>query len=347
MRVNKMECLQVTAWDGTLEQVEREVPTPGKGEVLVEVEATSVGLTVKNAIHGRLGDNPANLPRIPGHEIVGEVVELGEGVTNVDVGNSVAAYFYLTCGRCDACLAAHEPLCENHRGFVGVDIDGGYAEYVTLPAENAIPLPNGVDPVAATAIPDAIGTPYHVANQRAQIEPGDDIAVLGAGGGVGIHLMQVAQYFGGRVTAVDQRDEKLDRCADLGAVHTVDTRHRSVSTAAAEFGLEYDAIVDFTGATDLVEDAVTSLAPRGRFVHLTAFADQTMAVSPRVLVRGEQSVLGSRYCSKFEFRRSAELVADGVVDPVVTEVVDLEGVSDLLETIAMGDHTGRGAVVPP
>lgn len=342
----RMACLQATSWAGDLELTETEVPAVAEGEVVVSVEATSVGLTVNNAIHGGLGDDRGNLPRVPGHEIIGRVEELGDGVEGLATGDLVGAYFYLTCGQCDACLASHEPLCENHRGYVGVDIDGGYAEYTRLPARNAIKLPAELDPVAASAVPDAIATPYHVANQRAAIGAGDDVMVLGAGGGVGIHLVQMAQYFGGDVTAVDQRAEKLERCADLGAVQTIDTREEPVTEAARARDGGFDAIIDFTGAQALVEEAMGTLAPRGRFVHLTAFHGQTSEIVPRDLVRGEQAVLGSRYCSRYEFRRSAELVADGHIEPIVTAVVDLPDVPELLKTIASGDHVGRGAVVP-
>lgn len=96
----------------------------------------------------------------------------------------------------------------------------------------------------------------------------------------------------------------------------------------------------------LVEEAIWRLAPGGWFVHLTAFADRSFELAPRSLVRRELSVLGSRYCSKDEFSRAAELVADGTIEPVVTEVVDLDGVASLLEQIEGAEHVGRGAVVP-
>lgn len=336
-----MDCLQLTE-AGELEPGEIDIPAPGPTDVLIDVEATSVGLTVYNAINGLLGSDRASLPRIPGHEIIGRVAAVGDGVTGVAEGELVGAYFYLSCGGCDPCLSGHEPLCENLRGHVGIDVDGGYAEYARLPAFNAIPIPDDLDPVAATTIPDAVGTPYHIANQRARIEPGDEVMVLGAGGGVGIHLVQMAQYFGGIVTAVDQRGDKLDRCERLGARRTVDTRHESV----AELDGSFDAIVDFTGAMDLVAESLDLIAPRGRVVHLTGFRDRAFELAPRDLVRREFAVVGSRYCSRYEFGRCAELVANGTIEPVVTEVVDLPGVPELLETIAAGDHVGRGAVVP-
>lgn len=337
-----MNCVRATEPDGSLELGEAPVPEIGPTDVLVDVEAASVGLTVYKSIHIQFRDDPSSLPRIPGHEIVGRVVDAGDGVTDLDEGDLVGAYYYLACDRCDACRSGHEPLCENLRGHVGVDIDGGYAEYARLPAANAIALPDGLDPVAATAVPDAIATPYHVASQRAEIGPGDRVMVLGAGGGVGIHLVQMARYFGGEVTAVDQRDDKLERCADLGASRTVNTAEESVADLDASF----DAVVDFTGSMALVTEALDLIDSRGRFVHLTAFPDRSFDLVPRDLVRREFDVRGSRYCSKYELRRSAELVADGTIDPVITRVVDLAGVDALLDDIADAEVVGRGAVTP-
>lgn len=337
-----MDCLQVTDPDGTMRPTETTVPEVGPAEVLVEVEATSVGRTVYNNVHGRIVDDPANLPRIPGHEVVGRVEEVGAGVEHVAPGERVTTHYYLFCGNCSYCESGHEPLCEDLRGHVGVDVDGGYAEYVSLPSRNVVRLPDDLDPVRATAVPDAIATPYHVASRRAQVEPGDDVLILGAGGGVGIHLVQMVDHFGGSVTAVDQRSDKLRACSELGAVRTVDTRDESI----ADVGGTYDAVVDFTGAMELVTEATELIAPHGRFVHLTPFRDRTFELTPRQLVWNEFDVVGSRYCSRYEIRRCAELVDVGVIEPIVTDVVDLDGVVDLLGTIAAGDHLGRGAVIP-
>lgn len=341
-----MHCLEIGEWGGELERTTRTVPDVSEGEVLVEVAATGVGLTVSNVMNGDLDDDEADLPRVPGHEVVGRVAETGAGVASPEVDDLVAAYFYLACDRCDPCLRGHESLCENLGGFVSVDVDGGFAEYVRLPAGNAIRIPDGLDPVEATAIPDAVATPYHVANQRANVEPDDRVMILGAGGGVGIHLVQMAQHFGGEVTAVDRVGAKLDRCRDLGAAHTINTGERSLSEGVSEAGGAYDAVVDFTGSMELVGEAKEHLAPRGRLVNLTTFPGRSFDLSPREQVRAETEVVGSRYCSKYELRRSADLVADGAIEPVVTEVVGMDGVPELLERIRSEDVVGRGAMVP-
>lgn len=341
-----MECLQIEEWGGELQRAEVPVPGPEPDEVLIEVAATSVGLTVRNAINGDLGDEPADLPRTPGHEIVGRVVETDGRGNPFEPRDLVAAYFYLVCGRCDECLSGHESLCQNFDGFVGVDVDGGYAEYVRLPVQSVVRLPEDLDPIAATAVPDAIATPYHVVNQRADIDPGDDVLVLGAGGGVGIHLVQMADYFGGNVTAVDRGEEKLAKCEELGAQHTVNTDERTLSRFSAEAELQYDVVVDFTGAMELLEESLELLDRRGRLVNLTGFPSRSFDLSPREQVLGELEVVGSRYCSRYELRRSAELVADGVIEPVVSKVVDMGGVQDLLDSIEEGELVGRGAMIP-
>jgi len=340
-----MQCLQIEEWGGDLRLVDRPVPAVGDGEVLIEVEATSVGLTVSNVVNGDLGDSPDDLPRVPGHEIIGCVRETGAGVSHPETGALVGSYFYLNCGRCSACRRGRESLCENLDGFVGVDTDGGFAEYVRLPAENLLELPDLSDPVAATVVPDALATPYHVANQRADVVPGDEVLVLGAAGGVGIHLVQVAQYFGGDVTAVDRGEDGLEHCRELGAKRTIDTTRQTLSAALDE-DIIFDSVVDFTGSMGLLAEAKELLGPRGRLVNLTTFPRETFDVSPREQVFRETEIVGSRYCSKHELVRSAELVAEGAITPVVSEVVEMDKVGRLLERIRAGDLVGRAAMVP-
>ena len=344
---DSMECLVIEEWGGDLHRAHRPVPDVGVNDVLVEVEAASVGRTVANVINGDLGADEAHLPRVPGHEFVGRVVETGLGVDGLTEGDRVASYTYLVCDRCDRCLQGAHPLCEDLAGYVSVDIDGGYAEFARLPAGNALRLPAGLDPVEATVVPDAVATPYHVANSRLDLEPGDDVLVLGAGGGVGIHLVQLAATLGWRATAADLGEEKARACLEHGAAHAIDTAAESLGEATRRLDLAYDAVVDFTGVAPLIEEAHDLLAPGGRLVNLTTFEGRSIEVSPRAQVIAESEVVGSRSFSKYELRQGAKLVASGAIEPVVTETTTFDGVQRLLDRIESNEHVGRGAVRVP
>jgi propanol-preferring alcohol dehydrogenase len=165
-----MQAQVLHAWGDALAYEKVPTPTPGRGEVLIRVEACGVGLTVLNYMNGSMDRRPELLPRVPGHEFVGTVAEVGAEVHAPRVGQRVMAYFYLACGHCDYCRLAHEPLCRNLRGNVGVVTNGGYAEYAVLPAFNCLPVPDRLSTIEATAVIDAIATPLHV-NRRAGIGP--------------------------------------------------------------------------------------------------------------------------------------------------------------------------------
>ena len=342
-----MRAQVLRAWGDALAYESRPVPRPRPGEALLRVEACGVGLTVLNYMNGNQARRPEWLPRIPGHELVGTVVEQGAGVERPRVGERVMAYFYLACGHCDLCRLAHEPLCRNLGGNVGVAADGGYAEYCALPAFNLLPVPAGVTPVAATAIPDAIATPFHV-SRRAGIAPGDVVMVLGAGGGVGIHMVQMARLFGARVIGVDVGDAKLAAAREAGADAVVDANKGdaagAVRAAAAD---RLTVAIDFVGSRDTLALGLETLGKRGRLVCLTTFPGVTADLSPRRLVHDEISVLGSRYCSRWEMARAGELVAEGRIRPIVSEVVPLERVGELHAKLRARTLIGRGAVVPP
>jgi propanol-preferring alcohol dehydrogenase len=331
-------------WGGEVTYEEVSTASPGPGEALVKVEACGVGLTVLNAMKGNMGQRAEDLPRIPGHEAVGRVVAVGTGVEGPRVGDRVLAYFYLFCGACDLCRAAHEPLCRNLRGNVGIACDGGYAEYLKLPAENFLPLPDGVSPVAATAIPDAIATPVHVA-RRAGIGPGDVVMVVGAGGGVGIHMVQMARLFGAEVIAVDRAEDKLKAVRDLGTRAAVDFHSPDIAATLRTIApAGVSVAVDFVGTRETLAFCLEHLGRRGRLVLLTTFPGVATELAPRLMVREELSILGSRYASRWEVSEAARLVAERRITPVVSETVELARVGELHAKLRAGTLLGRGAI---
>lgn len=333
-------------WGGALRYEDVRMPAPGPREALVRVEACGVGHTVLNYMNGNHSRRPEDLPRIPGHEAAGVVVEVGRDVTGLRAGQRVMTYFYLFCGACDFCRLAHEPLCRNLRGQVGVAADGGYAEYLALPAAVLIPVPDGISAVDATAIPDAIGTPLHV-SRRAQIGPGQRVMVVGAAGGVGIHMVQMARAFGAEVIAVDRGTDKLKATRDLGAAHAFDVGDgdlRETVRSVSPGGL--DVAIDFVGRPETLDFCLEALGPRGRLVVLTTFPGVALSVPPRRLVQTEIAIMGSRYASRWEVAEAARLVAAGRIRPVVSESVALRDVETLHARLRAGTLLGRGAALP-
>jgi len=318
-----------------------ELDEPGAGEVLLQVEACGIGLTVLNAIRGDLGNDPGLLPRVPGHELVGVVTEVGPEADRGLIGRRVVAYFYLTCGSCAECLTGREPLCQRLGGFVGVHRDGGYAPFAVLLAANVIPIPDSLDPVAATVVADAVATPVHVAT-RASLVPEDRVVVIGAGGGVGIHMIQVAQLTTEDVVGLDVTSEKLDAIEKVG-VRAVDSSDFASLTGPFAEGPP-TVVIDLVGAETTGSWAIEALGPGGRLVALTTFVDRPITIHYREFVFREISLLGSRYATKAEVARAADLVATGQVTPVIGQVVEPADLLFLHGGLRSGGLVGRGAL---
>lgn len=340
-----MRAMMLEAWGDSLTPRRIPVPRAGPGEVVVRVGACGVGLTVLNAMNGRMQSRPEWLPRIPGHEIAGWVHEVGPGVGSPCVGDRVVAHFYLTCGECRWCRQGRESLCANFAGYLGLAIDGGYAEYVRMPARNAVKIPGTIGMREATAIPDAIATPYHVCRARAPVRPGEQALVIGAAGGVGIHMVQMAALFGADVIAVDRDDAKLGALAEYGARHTLHFDRCQPEDVRCLAGGAVDVAVDLAGTPQTLGFALASLGRGGRLVCLTTHPGVELPVSPRRLVQEEVTVIGARYCSRFEIEEAAALVAAGKIRPVVSDACELEDVDRIHRRIRAGNLLGRGAIV--
>ena len=341
MRVNGY---RIHEWGGPLQWEAFEVPDPQAGEALVRVEACGIGLTVLNCIRGDLANEAARLPRVPGHEIVGRIEAVGRGVTSLSAGQRVMAYFYLVCGTCEACRSGLDSLCRNLAGWVGVHRDGGYAPFTVLPARNLVALQADIPAAQATAIPDAIATPLHVCKTRARIHPGDRVVVIGAGGGVGIHMVEMATLFGGRVAGLEASAGKFDAIRRMGGVPVASRSFDAVDLTSAFGDDSPTVVIDLIGTRASLLWGMKVLALGGRLVVLTTFRDVDVVMTPRDLVLRELTILGSRYASKAELAESADLVASGKIHPVVSHVVPPEDIENVHRALADGTLIGRGAV---
>lgn len=340
----RVEGYRIHRWGGELRWEAFDLPEPGPGEARVRVEACSIGLTVLNCIRGDLANDPALLPRVPGHELVGRVEAVGAGVGRPQPGERVMAYFYLACGHCPACLAGHDSLCRNLAGFVGVHRDGGYAAYTVLAARNLLPLPEGLPAAEATAIPDAVATPLHVCKTRARVRPGDRVAVIGAGGGVGLHMVQMARLFGGQVAGLEIAREKFPAIREAGG-EPVDSADFAALDLTRVWGEPPSVVIDLVGSRRSLAWGLQSLATGGRMVVLTTFRDIALPVDPRQMVFREINLLGSRYASRAELVEAAGLVEAGDIRPVVSQVVEPQDVEAIHQRLREGSLVGRGAVV--
>jgi len=322
-------------------------PVPGPGEAVARVIACGAGLTIQ---HTRAGRVKVDYPRIIGHEITGVIEAIGNGVTNVKVGDPVTAYFYMTCGHCRWCQVNRETLCENFGGYIGREADGGYAELMKAPAQNFLKIPEGLDwknhPAEVGVICDAIATPVKVI-RRANVTAWDTVAVIGAGGGLGIHMLMLAKWAHARVIAVDVRADKFAACREAGADECVNAADSDMTEAllALTGGKGVDVVIDFVSVDKTLNGGAAALGRGGRLVTLGGSAGGTISVPGRDLLSKELMVMGSRYATKQEVIDALELVARGDIWPLVTDVRPMAEAEALHRSVEKGEITGRAAIL--
>ena len=321
-------------------------PVAGPGEAVAKVYACGAGLTIQHVKAGRMS---ANFPRIIGHEITAEIVEVGQGVTSLEVGDGVTSYYYMNCGHCRRCLSGFEPLCENSGGNVGKDCDGGYAEYIKLPAHLFVKFPAGIDykkhPAEMGVAMDALATPYKVLS-RGRVQAGETVAVFGAGGGVGIHQVMMAKWARARVIAVDVAESKFDACREAGADAVINPAKVDAVEALMDLtnGQGVDVAIDYVSHTSTLETACKSLGHHGRMVTLGGAGESFNADSLAMLLK-EQDLLGSRYVTRAELLATYDLIARGDVWPIVSDIRPLEEAEAVHELVEKGAITGRAALL--
>ncbi len=341
----QMRAMALASFGGALQAESRPVPEPGPGEVLVRVVACGAGLTLESIRLGHLG---GTTPRIMGHEYSGTVAALGAGVEGWQEGDPVTGSFYLFCGNCVMCASGRETLCINHKGNIGAKIDGAFAEYVVVPARNLVRIPEGVVLREAGIIADAVATPYHIARERARIIAGQRVAVIGAGGGVGVHMLQMAKAFGAVTIAVERDAAKLHRLQDMPIDALIDASSEDWQAELEQAARgQLDTCIDFVGTPETTSKGLAALGRGGTLViagampGLRSDKNAVVSVAPMYLVNKELNIVGTRYATRAEIARALDLVRDGKVTPIIGASYPLEQAEEALEAIRQNRIFGR------
>lgn len=340
-----MKALVVETFGGPLVLKDLPRPEPGPGEVLVRVRACAADqfdLTIRD------GKFPgAETPIVLGHEIAGEVVAVGEGVTGFAPGDRVTSTLYLTCGRCRKCREGRETICEDFRGYLGIHTPGGYAEYTVIPEVNLVHLPENLTFAEGSVLANAIGTPFHALTKRARLRPGEHIIITGAGGGVGLHAVQLARMLGAFVMAVDIGEAKLSAAREYGADLAVDAEAEDFAEAALAWteGRGVDVVLELVG-TATIPTSLRAMGKGARMVIVGSHTGTDLHARPQALIANEWEILGSRNVTKTELAEVVALAAAGRVRPVVTEVHPLEAAEEVHRRLRNREIVGRVVLEP-
>ncbi len=297
-------------------------PVIRPNEVLVRVEACALNhldLWVRRGIPGV----PIPLPHIPGSDISGEIAQVGAEVSTVRVGQKVVLAPLVSCGKCAACEAGLDNHCRQATNL-GYMIDGGCAEFVRAPEVNCMPYPENLSFEEAASIPLVFQTAWHMLIGRAELQPGEDVLVLGAGSGVGSAAIQIAKFFGARVIATAGTDEKLQKAKQLGADHLINHKTQKIRDEVRRITDKrgVDVVFEHVGIATW-DDSLASLAPGGRLVTCGATTGYDAKVDLRFLFSRQLSLLGSYMGTKSELQTVMKLVAAGKLKPIVDCVFPL------------------------
>jgi len=327
---------EATGGPDVLKPVEIPDPQPGPGQVRVKVAAAGICF---HDLLSRSGKIPGAKPgQVLGHEIAGTVDTVGDGVSDTVLGQRVTVFQRLFCGRCSHCLDGRQDLCR-HSSILGEHGGGGYAEYIVVPQQNVVEVPDSVPFEHAALAVCPIGTSVRALVGIANVRPGDTVLITGASGGLGLHQIQIAKALGASVIAVTSSGRKQDALRAAGADHVV-------VAADLKFSREVWSLTGKQGVNAVMENVVSStfeesmraMGAGAVCVVLGNVDVQTVAVNPGLMIMRRLRLQGSGSATFADVRMGLAMIAAGTLKPIVDRVLPF--------TQAAAGHAlleGRGA----
>jgi acryloyl-coenzyme A reductase len=323
-------------------------PVPQAGEALLRVRAVSVDLFQMEFRSGRALD--VELPRILGNGPAGEVAALGPGVAGFGPGERVVVCNNVSCGDCRYCRIGRETLCaglNNHRGgMIGAHRDGGYAQFVAVPARNLLRLNDSVSFEQACLVPNTIAPVVKACSGRARIRPGENVLIVGAGGGMGLHAVQMARACGGRVIAALRSTRAADACKRAGAEMVLSAADGEPAPHVRRLtgGWGADVALDFVGARETLAACIAALAPGGRLVIMGYFPRGGVLETPTWAFTEEIEVTGNRSAGRQDIAQALALIESGRIEPLVARVFPLREAAAAHRAFEARELVGRAVL---
>ena len=303
----------------------RQVPVPalGPGDVLVEVVACGMCYHDVAVIRGVLRRG-VKADVILGHEISGRVAGTGEAVTSLHSGDRVTSTLTTFCGKCELCATGREYRCLEGQG-IGHAIDGGFAEFVRLPENSLLPVPDGIDLENASILGCPMGVALQALQDVAKVQPGETVLVTGAGGGLGVHAAQIASALGARVLAVTTSPDKVEPLEGLGFGEVILAGELDFSEIALALTEDsgVDIVVETVGSASF-RSSLRSLEQFGRMVLLGEITGERVSLNLAEIMFRDAVVIGSTGAGRRHIRGVAEMVRSGAVTPVASQRFALE-----------------------
>jgi len=334
-----MKTMVLNDYNQPLEMQERDMPEAGPGEVLLKVRACGICQTDLKIIRGGIPAPIVTLPHVMGHEVVGEVAAVGEGVSDVAQGDVGAVYIYVPCHKCENCLKGRENICVDLKR-IGFELEGGFREYISIPAYNFCTF-DGKLPVNDMAIlADAIGTPYHAITGLAKVKPGQDVLIVGAGG-LGIHAVQIAKLCGATVLVVDIDAEACKLAEKYGADATFSPDQAPEGVRDLTHGHGVDTVVEIVGHPETLKWSLPALKSGGKLMLVGYAPGVPFPLDTMAMHYNEYEIIGCRFVTKHEVLTLIRLIENGKIKPVVTKTFPFDRVNDALDALKTGNVLGR------
>lgn len=326
-----------------------DIPEPGLRPHDVRIRVDTCGVCFHDVVtrNGTM-KRGIELPFVPGHEVSGEIVEIGPRVTQFGVGQRVAtAQRRHICGHCAMCRTGHETSCAEREFLGDAGLNGGYAELVNVEEDNVTVIPDGVALEDAAIAACAIGTELNALRDVGKVRPGERVLISGAGGGLGIHGVQLARLAGAFVVAVTSSEEKVERIRQAGA-------HEVVLTGRGEdFSASVRKVSD--GGVDVCIDNVGSPAFQatrrsfdmgGRWVFVGQLTGEFVQLNPAQLFFRNLSILSAKSTSREQLRDTLDLMRRGMVRAVIVDRLSLEQAVEAHARVEAGRSVGRTVLKP-
>ena len=321
---------------------ERPVPQIGPDDVLIKVRAVSVNRTLDIDARTWGATWKIPLPHILGADPAGEIAQIGSAVKGFRPGDRVVAGFIVGCGQCELCRQGLPNACAR-RKLYGVHLDGGYAEYACVAAQNLVRIPDGMTFKEASAIMVIYPVAWHLLIDRGALKTGESVLIMAAGGALGVAGIQIAKLAGARVIAAAGADWKLERARELGADETVNYRTTRLGDAvrALTAGRGVDIVFENIASQELWPESMKSLANRGRLVTCGAHGGGKVEIDMNDFYRRHLSIIGAAAAPRDQIETVYRLAGEGRLRVPIHRTFPLEQARAAHELVSSRDVFGR------